>query len=80
MQTYNGSNPFQAPATLRVIAHLEHNEGAFFPKGGMYSLASRLYEKACELGVAFQFSHPVDALEIQKSKVFPWRQKTRFSR
>lgn len=67
--TYNGSNPYQAPATLRVIAHLEHNEGAFFPGGGMYSLATRLYEKACALGVIFRFNHPVKALQIHKSKV-----------
>ena len=33
--TYNGSNPYQAPATLNLIAHLEHNIGAYFMKGGI---------------------------------------------
>ena len=30
--TYNGSNPYQAPATLNVIPHLEFGKGAFFQK------------------------------------------------
>ncbi|HRG59227.1 MAG TPA: NAD(P)-binding protein, partial [Bacteroidia bacterium] len=29
--TYNGSNPYKAPATLHIIPHLEHNIGTFFP-------------------------------------------------
>jgi phytoene desaturase len=36
--TYNGSNPYQAPATLNVIPHLEHHFGAYFPEGGMYAI------------------------------------------
>jgi phytoene dehydrogenase-like protein len=30
--TYNGSDPYQTPATLNIIPHLEYNVGAFFPK------------------------------------------------
>ena len=30
--TYNGSNPYQAPATLNVIPHLEQHFGAYFPE------------------------------------------------
>jgi phytoene dehydrogenase-like protein len=41
--TYNGSNPFQAPATLHIIPHLEHGIGAFFPKNGMYQITDSLY-------------------------------------
>jgi phytoene dehydrogenase-like protein len=29
--TYNGSDPWQVPALLSVIPHLEHGKGAFFP-------------------------------------------------
>ena len=36
--TYNGSNPFKAPATLNVIPHLEQHFGAYFPDGGMYQI------------------------------------------
>ncbi|MCU0370753.1 MAG: FAD-dependent oxidoreductase, partial [Bacteroidales bacterium] len=40
--TYNGSDPYRTPATMRVIAHLEHNTGAYFPLGGMYEIARKL--------------------------------------
>ncbi len=54
--TYNGSNPYKAPATLNVIAHLENNLGAFFPGKGMYSIVQNLYELAERKGVKFMFS------------------------
>lgn len=57
--TYNGSNPYEAPATLQVIAHLEHNLGAYFPDRGMYSIAAALQKQAERLRVKFHFSTPV---------------------
>lgn len=39
--TYSGSSPFQAPATLNLIAHVEM-EGVWYVKGGMYRLAEAL--------------------------------------
>ena len=41
--TYNGSNPYQAPALINIIAHLEHNIGAFAPKGGMHDKIGRAH-------------------------------------
>ncbi|MEP4374194.1 MAG: FAD-dependent oxidoreductase, partial [Algoriphagus sp.] len=41
--TYNGSNPFETPATLNIIPHLEFNIGAFFPKKGMHDITMSLY-------------------------------------
>ena len=38
--TYNGSNPYKAPAMLSLIPHLEQNQGTFYPKGGMISMAN----------------------------------------
>ena len=32
--TYNGSNPYKAPATLNVIPHLEFFYGAYLPIKG----------------------------------------------
>jgi len=57
--TYNGSDPFQAPATLKVISHLEHNLGAYFPIKGMHSLALSLYEEGQQAGVRFFLATPV---------------------
>lgn len=67
--TYNGSNPYSAPATLRVIAHLEHNEGAYFPLEGMYGLAKGMHKLAMELGVEFRFGSRVEKLVVQDGRV-----------
>ncbi|MBN3035154.1 MAG: phytoene desaturase [Bacteroidales bacterium] len=57
--TYNGSDPYRAPATLKMISHLEHNTGAFFPEGGMYRITGALYELAVRQGVSFRFNNQV---------------------
>lgn len=62
--TYNGSNPYQAPATLNVIPHLEHHFGAYFPTGGMYSITQSLVKLAEELGVQFHYNSKVDEIVI----------------
>jgi phytoene desaturase len=61
--TYNGSNPYVAPAMLTMIPHLEHNEGAFYPKGGMISITKALFSLAKEIGVQFYFNEAVKEIE-----------------
>ena len=58
--TYNGSNPFQAPATLNVIQHYETGFGAFFPTNGMRSIIEALHHKAIGLGVKFILNTPIN--------------------
>jgi phytoene desaturase len=60
--TYNGSDPYQTPATLSIIPHLEYNIGAFFPKGGIISIPSALHKLATELGVKFQLEEKVSQI------------------
>lgn len=67
--TYNGSNPYKAPATLNVIPHFEQHFGAYFPHEGMYSIVSSLMSLALELGVKFHFNHYVDQIELNGNKV-----------
>lgn len=62
--TYNGSNPYQAPATLNIIPHLEFNQGAFFPTKGMYYITLSLYELAKRQGVSFSFGDRVEEIVI----------------
>ena len=57
--TYNGSDPYQTPATLGIIPHLEYNIGAFFPEGGMISITNSLVGLAKEVGVEFHFNEKV---------------------
>jgi phytoene desaturase len=68
MATYNGSSPYQAPGTLNLISHIEHNVGAFFPEGGMYSITKGLYQLALDLGVKFEFNVSVDEIIVENNK------------
>jgi phytoene desaturase len=63
--TYNGSNPFLAPAILNIIPHLEFNKGAYFPEKGMYSIAESLFELSKKMGVKFEFNTKVDSIETK---------------
>lgn len=67
--TYNGSNPYQAPATLNVIPHLEQNLGAYFPKGGMFSITKSLVKLAEDLEVKFNYNQRVDEIVVENKKV-----------
>ena len=67
--TYNGSNPYQTPATLSVISHLEHNLGAFIPEKGMFQITDSLYQQALRLGVKFHFGECVRQVETEIGKV-----------
>jgi phytoene desaturase len=60
--TYNGSDPYQTPATLNIIPHLEYNVGAFFPKGGMFGITQSLVNLAKDLGVKFHFGAKVEEI------------------
>lgn len=53
--TYNGSNPYKAPATLNLISHVENNLGGYYITGGMYELVNALYKLAVNKGVKFMF-------------------------
>ncbi len=67
--TYNGSNPYQTPATLSVISHLEHNLGAYIPEDGMFQITESLYEQALRLGVEFLFNQSIRKVETDSGKV-----------
>lgn len=67
--TYNGSNPYQAPATLNLIPHLEYNLGAYFPEGGMYAIVQSLAQLAREMGVEFHLDEKVIRIEHSHQQV-----------
>ncbi len=67
--TYNGSNPYEAPAILNLIPHLEFGRGAFYPKKGMHSITQSLYEKAISLDVKFHFNSKVTQINTGISKI-----------
>lgn len=66
--TYNGSNPFETPATLNIIPHLEFNIGAFFPKKGMHDITLSLFKLAEDLGVRYHFGQKVDKVLVENGE------------
>lgn len=60
--TYNGSDPYQTPATLSIIPHLEYNLGAYYPKGGMIEIPNALVRLAQEIGVKFKLNESVEKI------------------
>lgn len=66
--TYNGSNPYKAPAMLNSISVLEHIHGTYFPKGGMYNITQAIFRLAEELGVNFHFNQYVEQINVKNGK------------
>jgi len=52
--TYCGSSPYDAPATLMLIAHVEQ-DGVWLVDGGMFRIAEVLEQMARERGVRFRY-------------------------
>jgi phytoene desaturase len=59
--TYNGSSPYQAPATLNVIPHVELTMGASYIKGGLYSLSDALMKLGAGFGAEYIFNEKSSA-------------------
>lgn len=60
--TYNGSDPYRAPAMLLAIPHLEHGLGTFLPEGGMGAIARHLHALGEALGVEYLFNTAVERI------------------
>ena len=81
--TYVGADPYQAPATLNVIAHVELNQGVWFPVGGIYSIAQALTDAAEAMGVEIRlgtrsggFSRAAARLSAsRRTRARRWRRK-----
>jgi phytoene desaturase len=67
--TYNGSNPYLAPATLNIIPHVEYTMGSFIPKNGIYSISKVLKSLAEKKGVKFHLNSKIDKIEINNQTV-----------
>ncbi|MDY7028632.1 MAG: hypothetical protein SVR04_10080 [Spirochaetota bacterium] len=49
--TYNGSDPYQVPATLNIIPHVEYAMGSYASKYGIYTIPQAMRMVAEELDV-----------------------------
>jgi phytoene desaturase len=67
--SYNGSSPYEAPAMLNMIAHLELNEGVYLPDEGMVQIPQRVLELALDLGVEFRMQEKVAEIWVENGEV-----------
>lgn len=67
--TYNGSNPYNAPATLNIIQHVEYNLGGYIVERGISSIPLALQKLALKKGVTFFFNSSVEKILVDKKVV-----------
>lgn len=67
--TYNGSDPFSAPATLNIIPYVEYGLGGYYIRGGMYRLVESLVEVAQHLGVSIHTGSRVERILQENDRV-----------
>ena len=60
--TYTGSDPRKAPAALATIPYIEQTFGAYHVAGGLRELGRALFDRCVQLGVNFEFSADVIAI------------------
>ena len=66
--TYCGSSPFDAPATLMLVAHVER-EGVWSIKGGMHALAKALADAATAHGATIRYGEEVREVLTERGRV-----------
>ena len=66
--TYNGSSPFQTPATFALIPFVEFGLGAWYARGGIYEIPKALEKLAGELNVKIYTESEVEKIEIENGK------------
>ncbi len=66
--TYCGSSPFHCPATLMLVAHVEHS-GVWLIDGGMKRLAEALQSAAERKGAEFRFCAEASEIIVESGKV-----------
>jgi len=65
--TYCGSSPFECPATLSLVAHVERS-GVWLVDGGMQRLAQALADLASQRGVEFLYGTNVHSICVRNGR------------
>ena len=66
---YVGSSPFGSPAILCGIAHMQTNNGVWYPMGGTRAVPVALRKLGEELGVAYRANSEVTAITTEDDRV-----------
>ncbi len=66
---YVGSSPYDAPALLNLLPHVQFGYGLWYVRGGMYKLAEALCRLANDLGVRVRLNTEVVEIQTQGTLV-----------
>ena len=66
---YVGSSPYGSPAVLCGIAHMQTNEGVWYPRGGTRAVPLALEKLAREVGVEIRTSVKIEKILTQGTEV-----------
>ena len=66
---YVGSSPESSPAVLCGIAHMQTNEGIWYPKGGTRAIPEALVKLGNELGVRYVTGRQVTSINSERGRV-----------
>jgi phytoene desaturase len=66
--TYNGSSPYQTPATFALVPFVEFGLGAWYVRGGIYKIPRALERLAKEFGVEIRTSCAVEKIVVENKK------------
>jgi 1-hydroxycarotenoid 3,4-desaturase len=66
--TYCGSSPFQAPATLMLVSHVEQ-QGVWYIEGGMHRLAKAIESIARARGVRFCYDSRITEITAEDGAI-----------
>ena len=65
--TYCGASPWQAPATLMLVAQVEL-DGVWSVQGGMHAVAQSFADMAARKGVALRYNAPCERIVVRGGK------------
>ncbi len=66
--TYNGSSPYQTPATFALVPFVEFGLGAWYVRGGIYEIPKALARLADELNVGIRTNCAVEKIITEGGK------------
>ena len=66
--TYNGSSPYETPATFALVPFVEFGLGAWSVRGGIYEIPRALEKLATELGVVIRIKSAVEKIVVEDKK------------
>lgn len=66
--TYNGSSPYQTPATFALVPFVEFGLGAWYVRGGMYEIPRALERLAKDAGVKIYTESEVEKIVVENKK------------